>query len=285
MPARWKDPSGSADGRDVPGQPAGVAPSVRSGAQWDRQRRIRERVSAVGFLRTADLAAEFGVSLMTIHRDFDVLQAQGWLRKVRGGATAVPSAMFHGDVEQRMAANPAAKRRLAAAALDLVVPGQVVMLDESTTCLYLAQRLAERTPLTLVTYFQPVVELLAGTPGITLIALGGEYFPAYDAFLGLYTAEGVAKVRADTVFLSTTAISHGRCYHQSQETVAVKRALMAAASRRVLLVDHTKFARQGLYALAALADFDLVLVDEGLPPAEQRRLRDTGVALRVVPTR
>lgn len=259
------------------------APESREEAQQRRQDAIRERIAVEGFLRIHELADSFGVSEMTVHRDLDFLQAQGWLRKVRGGATSVTSAVFHGDVEQRMAAMARVKRLLAKAALNLLSPGQTVMLDESTTCLHLARLLAERTPLTLITHFQPVISMHAGTPGITLIALGGEYFPAYEAFLGLYTAEGVAKVRADTLFMSTTAISRDRCYHQSQETVQVKRAMMAAASRRILIVDHTKFDRQGLYALAPLTDFDLVLADDGLPASEQRRLRDEGVVLKVVP--
>lgn len=253
----------------------------RAALQSERRHRIRERVTGEGFLRAGSLAEEFGVSLMTIHRDLDALQAEGWLRKVRGGATAVPSEVFHGDVAQRRAAMAETKQALAVAASGLVTPGQVVMLDESTTCLHLAERLPELAPLTVVTYFQPVIAMLAGLPGITLIALGGEYFPAYDAFLGLYTAEGVAKVRADTLFMSTTAIAHGRCYHQSQATVQVKRAMMSAASRRVLLVDHTKFTRQGLYALAPLTDFDSIIADDALPVAEQRRIRDTGASLSI----
>lgn len=157
-------------------------------------------------MRAAGLAEQFGVSLMTIHRDLDALQSQGWLRKVRGGATALPSDVFHGDVSQRMAAMADVKRRLAHTALDLVVPGQTIMLDESTTCLHLAQRLAERTPLTVITNFLAVIKLLAGEPGITLVDLGGTYFPAYDAFLGLRTAEAAQSVRADVLFMSTTAI-------------------------------------------------------------------------------
>lgn len=82
--------------------------------------------------------------------------------------------------------------------------------------------------------------------------------------------------------MSTTAISGGRCYHQSQEAVQVKRAMMEQAGRRILLVDHTKFAREGLYALAPLTEFDLILTDERTPPAEQRRIRNQGVPLTLV---
>ncbi len=71
----------------------------------------------------------------------------------------------------------------------------------------------------------------------------------------------------------TTAVSHGHCYHESQETVQVKRALMNAASRRILILDYTKFSRQGLYALAPLTDFDLVLTDDRMPPAGLYRRR------------
>jgi DeoR/GlpR family transcriptional regulator of sugar metabolism len=58
--------------------------------------------------------------------------------------------------------------------------------------------------------------------------------------------------------------------------------MMAAAARRVLLIDHAKFANQGLYALAPLTDFDLVLVDDAAPAGEVRRLRDSGVDVHTV---
>lgn len=262
--------------------PGGAGGRPRSDEQQERRQLIRERVAHEGFVRAAGLAEQFGVSVMTIHRDLDALQSQGWLRKVRGGATALSSTVFHGNVSERTAAMADTKKQLANAALDLVAPGQTVMLDDSTTCLSLARRLTERAPLTVITNFLPVIKLLAGEPGISLVALGGTYFPAYDAFLGLHTAEAVASYRADVLFMSTTAITHGRCYHQSQETVHVKRALIDSAARRVLLADHTKFAREGLHTLAPLTAFDLVLVDSGLPLETQREIRDLGVTLRVV---
>ncbi|MFF9864817.1 DeoR/GlpR family DNA-binding transcription regulator [Streptomyces sp. NPDC013953] len=257
---------------------------TRMDAQEERRRRLRDLVTAKGFVRTADLAEEFGVSVMTVHRDLDALQSQGWLRKVRGGASCLPSTQFHGSVSERMTTMARAKHRLARAAAELLAPGQIVMLDDSTTCLSLAQQMADRTPLTVITNSLPAISALAREPGVSLIALGGTYFPAYDAFMGLHTAQTVESFRADVLFMSTTAVTGGRCYHMSPETVQVKRAMMASAGRRVLLVDHTKFANQGLYALAPLADFDLVLVDEAAPAGEVRRLRDIGVDVRTVDT-
>ncbi|ARX88455.1 putative transcriptional repressor AccR [Streptomyces alboflavus] len=70
-------------------------------------------------------------------------------------------------------------------------------------------------PLTVLTNSLPAITALAKAPGVSLIALGGAYFPAYDAFMGLHTADSVA-FRADVLFMSTTAVTRGRCYHTSR---------------------------------------------------------------------
>lgn len=259
---------------DRPAAPAGAAPR-------QRREQIKGRVMDEGFVQIEQLAAELHVTPMTIRRDLDYLQGQGWLRKVRGGATAQPSTLHHGDVRHRTHSMAEEKAQVAEAALHLVRPGQAVMLDESTSGLALAALLPQRAPLTVITNFVPVIQSLAGSPGIDLIVLGGAYYPAYDAFLGMRTVDSIGSLHADILFMSTTAVTRGHCYHQSQETVAVKRALMQACDRNVLLVDHTKFRRGGLFRLAPLTEFDQVLVDAATDPTDVEALRTQGVSVAV----
>ena len=254
--------------------PSGLGPR-------QRREQIRQRVTAAGYVRMDDLAEIFGVSQMTIHRDLDVLQSEGWLRKVRGGVTSQPSALHHGDVRHRMQAMADSKRQLALVAASMVEPGHAVMIDESTTALAVAELLPARGPVTVISNFLAVIKLLAGEPGVDLVGLGGAYYPAYDAFLGMHTSATIRSLRADILFMSTTAVTNGQCYHQSQETVAVKRALMESADRRVLLIDHTKFGKRGLHQLAPLTAFDVVVVDSGVSSDEAAQLRARGVNLHV----
>ncbi|HEY3681594.1 MAG TPA: DeoR/GlpR family DNA-binding transcription regulator [Streptosporangiaceae bacterium] len=263
---------------------AGDEPTVDAAGARERRDHIRQRVVDEGFVQIRELAEAYDVSVMTIHRDLDALQSKGWLRKVRGGATAQPSTMYHGDVHHRLEAMATAKGQLAEAAVELVRPGQSIMIDDSTTGLSVAELLPPRGPLTVITNFLALVKRVAGEPGIDLIALGGAYYPAYDAFLGLRTCEAVRSLRADILFMSTTAITNGYCYHQSQETVAVKRALMDAADHRVLLIDNSKFTKNGLHQLAPLTDFDLVIVDPDTPEEEVAAQRAAGVPLHVAGT-
>ncbi|MGP8300083.1 DeoR family transcriptional regulator [Streptomyces inhibens] len=99
----------------------------------------------------------------------------------------------------------------------------------------------------------------------------------HQGTLRMSTADLARSFRADVAFLSASAVDNGHCYHQAQENVLVKRALMAAARRKVLLVDQSKFGRQALYELAPPADFDLVISDEQLPQEEQDALQSLGV--------
>ncbi len=264
-------------------EPGAAAPARMSSVR-ERREQIRSLVADEGFVRIEDLVEAYGVSLMTIHRDLDLLQSQGWLRKIRGGATAQPSPFHHGDVRHRAQTMVAAKQELAEHAIALIEPGQSVIVDESTTGLALARLMPTRGPLTVITNFLAVVNLLAGEPGVDLISLGGDYYPAYDAFLGLRTREAMCSMRADVLFMSTTAITHGSCYQQSQETVAVNRAMMESADRRILLIDHTKFLKNGLHQLARLTDFDLVVVDSATSADAVAALRGQGVLVHTAGT-
>ncbi len=248
----------------------------QSAAARARRESIRARIVAEGFVRIEELVEDHSVSLMTIHRDLDVLQSQGWIRKVRGGATAVPSATFHGDVRHRMQLMWEAKQELARTAVKLVRPGQSVILDDSTTCLAVAHLLPQRGPITVISNFLAVINALAGEPNIDLITLGGAYYPAYDAHLGMHTREAIAALRADLLIMSTTAVTKGSCYQQSQETVTVERAMINAAERRILLLDHSKFQRRGVHQLAPVTAFDLVLVDRGTAAEDIDALRAEG---------
>ncbi|HEU5433638.1 MAG TPA: DeoR/GlpR family DNA-binding transcription regulator, partial [Thermomicrobiales bacterium] len=248
-----------------------------------RHERIADMVLRQPFVAAKELARLFDVSLMTIHRDLDELEAQGLLRKVRGGATPQPSSLFESNVRYRMTMADAEKQALARFAISQVEPGQAVMLDESTTCLALARLLPARVPLTVITNALTVVQELKSVKEIHLIVLGGDYWPRHEAFCGLACEATAAALRADILFMSTTAIANGIAFQPDQDIAIAKRAMIAAAARRVLLVDHSKFGRVALHRLAPLREFDLVVVDDGIDEAGLRQLRQAQVPFKVVP--
>jgi len=253
----------------------------RSSKQRNRQREIAETVIAEGTVRIDDLAERFGVSAMTIYRDLDELEAQGVLRKTRGQVTALASSLFESNTAFRLSQNHAEKEALAHAALEYIEPGQAILMEDSTTGVYLARLLPQRAPLTVITNFLSVAHELAREPGITLNILGGQYHGWCDAMMGGMTLDAIHKIRADTFITSTSAITDDTCYHQTQDTVLVKKAMFESAAQRILYVDHTKFERRALHALLPLTDFDVVIVDSLTPEEHVKRLRQKGIEVVV----
>ena len=74
--------------------------------------------------------------------------------------------------------------------------------------------------------------------GLEVLVLGGSYHRLQEACFGLGTTEAIQQLHADVLFLSTTAVNGGCCYHRSEMTVMVKRALMDCSAQRILLLDH-----------------------------------------------
>lgn len=246
-----------------------------------RQSLMTEYLLERGSMAIKDLAEQFDVSLITIHRDLDELERQGVLMKLRGRVTAQPSSFFDSNVRYRLRAARKEKEALARFALRQVEPGQSVMLDESTTALTVAKVLPEKAPLTVITNFSMVLDALNRVRGVDLILLGGQYLPALDAFGGAVCEAALSAVRADVLFMSTSAVSDCLALHQDQEIMRGKRAMMESSKRRVLLVDHTKFDKVALHKLAHLRDFDLVITDTGTSSSELAKLKETSVPFEV----
>jgi len=254
---------------------------ARSTRQASRQRAISEAVMAEGAIRIEQLAERFGISVMTVHRDLDDLEMRGLLRKNRGVATATSTSLVESSDVYRSSRQLAEKETIALAALSFVEPGQAIMLDDSTTVLQLSRHLSTKTPLTVITNVLTLMQELRGVRGITLLGVGGQYYNWCSAFMGRITTQAISNLRADVFIMSTSAVTDDVAFHQTLETIDVKRAMFDSASTRILLVDHTKFEKRALHSLLPLSDFDVVIVDEATAPEHIHRLRDRGVNVLV----
>ncbi|WP_194164922.1 MULTISPECIES: DeoR/GlpR family DNA-binding transcription regulator [unclassified Pseudactinotalea] len=250
-------------------------------AKGDRLEYITSAVRESGFVNVDRLVDSLGVSRMTIHRDLHELQELGVLRKVRGGASAQRSTGFESDLLYRRGHSVEEKQRIAAAAAELASDGDVVIIDDSTSALAVVPHLVQRDPLTIITNCLPVMQGASAHPHVKLIGLGGQFIPGYGAFLGMMCEGNLEDLYADVLFASTSSLRGATLYHQDQRVVTTKRAMVAAARRRVLLMDHTKFARGALYRLGEVCEFTDVIVDDGVPEADLQPIRDEGVNVLV----
>jgi DeoR/GlpR family transcriptional regulator of sugar metabolism len=247
-----------------------------------RREEIADYVIEHGHVRIDDLVEHFGVSRMTIHRHIDRLAQHGVLRKLHGAVTVQPSALYESAFRYRMTVNRAEKDALARAALDYVEAGQVVMLDDSTTANTVTPLLADIRPLTVITNSVSTAAQLTNVDDVDFICLGGQYHRTYDAYIGLVCENAVAQLRANVLICSASAVSGTTAFIQDPNVVRVKRAMVAACAKTILLLDHTKFDRTALHVFEDLTRFDAVLATDGMDRAQVKMLEQAGVKLHLV---
>lgn len=227
------------------------------------------------------MADRFDVSRMTIHRDLDDLEAAGLCRRVRGGATIASSQQFMVDFTVRQRQAIAEKERIAIHCAQLIEPGDAIVVDDGSTAAALGDVIASKPPLTVITNNLFIIQRLTSVAGIDLLALGGEYSRKFNGFFGLLAESALLGLRADIAFISCSAVHGLKGFHQDQEVVQSKRLKMAAADRKYLLVDDTKFGRRALHFLADLSDFDAVITSRPPSYALAEEIAKAGIDLQV----
>jgi len=255
----------------------------RQARQLTRQQSITELVMSQGSVRIDDLAERFEISLMTIHRDLDELVNRGLLRKSRGIASAAPTSLIEASDVYRSSRQAAEKSAIAKAAIKYVEPGHAIFLDDSTTVLQMASLLPSKVPLTVITNSLTLMNELKDVRDLTLLALGGQHYSWCNAFMGHMTNNEIAGLRADTLIMSMAAITDDIVFHQSPDMIDTKKAMFDSASRRILLMDHSKLQRRALHSFVPLSDFDVVIFDDGTPAEHLDRMRHKGIDVVVAP--
>ncbi|WP_424530542.1 DeoR/GlpR family DNA-binding transcription regulator [Sphaerisporangium viridialbum] len=247
--------------------------------QHVRHAEIMQRVRLAGATSVRDLAAQLGVSPSTIRRDLEILDRDGTLTRVRGGALASGGAPADDDLVSARVASPGERDKdaVAARAARLVRDGDVVLLDIGTTTVLLARHLTGRR-VTVVTSSLAVVDVLRGDSAVELLLLGGMLRRAHHSSLvGVLTEEALRQVSADRVFLSASGVRpDGQVTDSTIAEVSLKRAMMVAAGQVVLLVDRHKFPGNGALRVCGPEELDVVVTNDGADEPTVRTLTAAG---------
>lgn len=233
----------------------------------ERRRRIADHVRRHGRAEVAELSALFDVSRMTVRRDLAALAADGLLARSWGGAL-VPEGSLSVEMPYALKRrdNEEVKRRIGRRAAALVRDGEVVILDGGTTTLHIATHLRGKRGLTVVTNDLKIGGEIALLPEITLVVTGGILQEGTFSLLGPQAEEFFSGIRANRAFMGADAVDPARgASTRTLLEVAVKRAMIAAATEAILVADHTKFARQAFAQFCRIDELAMVITDHAVP--------------------
>ncbi|WFE20419.1 DeoR/GlpR family DNA-binding transcription regulator [Solwaraspora sp. WMMD937] len=231
----------------------------------ERQQEIVRLARADGRVDVTALAESLNVTAETIRRDLTTLERAGVLRRVHGGAIPVERIGFEPALAARDAVLTTEKERIAKAALAELPHEGAIILDAGTTTARLAAILPADRELTVVINSPALATVLGARSNLNVLLLGGRVRGRTMATVDDWALRPLADVYVDVAFIGTNGCSVERGLTTPDPAeAAVKRAMIGAARRSVVLADHTKIGNDYLARFGRLADIDTLITDNSL---------------------
>jgi DeoR/GlpR family transcriptional regulator of sugar metabolism len=246
-----------------------------------RHQEILRLLGERGTLSIPELAERFAVSEMTIRRDLNQLAAEGLLIRTRGGAAAPASGSFEPPFALRERTRSEAKQEIAAAAADLVVDGQTVLLDGGTTGLAIAEALAGRN-LTVCALNVRIAQLLSSESSMRVMVPGGTIRPGEFSLVGPEAEAMLAHFRFDIYLMTASGVSvDAGVTEWNTDDAAVKRAALGASRRSLLVADAGKFGAEAFVRVCPLSAVDQLITNATLDAEHRQEIAAAGTELVV----
>ncbi len=245
----------------------------------ERQQKILEILREEFTARSSSLSEIFGVSEVTIRRDFDVLEQEGLVERIHGGAVFRQervSGKFHysNSIKENLQEKQAIARRAAA----MIESHDVVYLGEGTTAAFVVRYLETGLACTIFTNNFGIAAEIRGASA-EVIFLGGAYNPETNALTGPLTMEMIRQVNATKVFLGADAlsISAGMTTPNFEISVIDRSMIRNTRGQVIVMANHTKFGLVAEMSIVPLKQIHTLITNREIPADFQNELNMLGV--------
>ena len=253
-----------------------------------RQRRdlIARHIRDQTQVKVSDLMEEFGLTDTSIRRDLSILENEGMLRRVHGGAVSTSEGLQIMDFEERSAHFSNEKRMMGSVAAEFIQSKDVVLFDSGTTVLQVAKHIPKSLrqigSLRFVTNSMLLLDEVGLWASPNLLLLGGIYLPEHRATVGPEVLESLQQISAQRVFLGCDGLTLDGGITTAHPLIAeTGRAMASRAEQVIVLADHSKLGRAGFVTIMPLGKIDVLITDPSAPKQLLSNLRERGIQVLV----
>lgn len=228
----------------------------------ERRREILARLGSDGKVIVAELARDFGVTEETIRRDLEKLDHEGLASKTYGGAVAKQNSTLDLPYNVRESVNVPQKQVISEKAATLIKDGERIMLDSSSTALYILKALKHKKNLTIITNSVKILLELADKQDWTVLSTGGILKKGALSLNGSSAEKMINSYHVDTAIYSCKGIDTQLGVTDSNENDSlIKQAMLASAERKILALDAEKFDKKSFVKVCNVSDVDIIVTN------------------------
>ena len=248
----------------------------------ERRNLIVQRLNLEGKVIVSTLSREFGVSEETIRRDIEKLEQEGLATKTYGGAISTSSQNKDLPYKVRKKSNVELKQRIAEVVASMIKDGDHIMLDASSTSLFVIKQIKQLNNITLITNSLEILLELGDKTGWTILSTGGTLREGAYSLSGSSAERMIRDHHVDLAICSAKGIDRNVGITESNEKDAeMKKAIFNAANKKILVMDNSKFDNISFIRVCDIKDVDLIVTEKTPGPAWEKSIADSGVQLVV----
>lgn len=247
-----------------------------------RHEAILRQLELLGVVRTVDLVRLLEVTDETIRRDLCLLEKQGRVIRIHGGARLPSSYRVDLPLKRRRILEREAKQQIAKGALRRIQSGSILFFDASSTALTLAENLPD-VEFTVLTNALDVISVLEARQRIKVIGTGGKYERKSRSFVGNAAVDTVRRHQINQMFFGCNGVDSLRGASEiNQGQAALKESIRQLCDQCFLLADYTKLDVKSDHFFMYPAQIDCVITDQNADKRKIVKLEQAGIDVEVV---
>ncbi|WP_437889909.1 DeoR/GlpR family DNA-binding transcription regulator [Phytobacter sp. V91] len=254
---------------------------------FERRNKIVDMVNTQGSVSVIELSNTFAISEVTIRADLRLLEEKGLVTRFHGGAAKPGISMMDSENQEvgleeryKLASDP--KKRIAQAAAAMIEEGMTVILDSGSTTMLIAEALAKKANITVITNNLPAAFALSENKDITLVVCGGTVRHKTHSMHGTIAERSLQGISADLMFVGADGIDTTNGITTFNEGYSISSVMAAAAHKVVAVLDASKFNRRGFNQVLPMDKIDCVITDEGISEKDKSALGKMGKEVIIV---
>jgi len=254
-----------------------------------RRLEIKKIITENESISVSNLSKLFNVSEITVRRDLQKLEKDGFLDKVHGGAIARSFKTEYDPVYlEDIKLNKDKKEIIAKEAVTEINDGDAVIIESGTTCLELVYNLANKRNLAIFTASVPIAyelwKVSLNRNDLEVNICGGLIEAKSNTLIGSQATQFFQNINADIAFIGAVAISidKGILTTHSQMDADVIRSIANNSKRKILLADSSKFKNRAHISILPLTIFNKIITDTGIDKDVADKIINLGIELKIV---
>ena len=245
-----------------------------------RREEIVATIREVGKIKVSDLAEKYGISEVSVRKDLELLEGEGHLTRVHGGAVGTNKLYVNMDTGERYKTNSQSKRALAERVATLIEDNDTIMMNAGTTLTYVLQAIRDKKNISIVTNSVQNATEASLYPSFTVILLGGELDPKYQFTYGHDAERQTRNYHAAKCILSVDGVSaeSGLTLYYSNEA-SLARCMMESSAETIVVADSSKLGKNVFARLTDSKRAETVVTTKTERQDEIAKLRKLGITV------